>query len=738
PHEESAFPPPAVAIWEVVVIDLGVDPQAPPLAAEYGPPKTFGIPRGKDTKKTPAVVLDPKREIWEVNKDMSALAPPRSGRSAEEQAALDNLPLEERNARLLKMREASPVEKFLSCWTRGGSLPEDLKLKDAKFNFGALAPQRNGCFDIFYARGAMDYVLRLPQAFARLSRFRVRDAPLYGALRQSPGMGLQGGLHWRELPLFDCLLFTGIPHCAIGAENCYALQEYLKAGGAALFTGGEYAFGKGGYMHTVLDRAILPILCVENVDTRYSEEPLALEPGPHFSDLRVEVDFAAKPSFWVYNEVALKPDKSLKIFLKAGNRPILVGWELGRGRVACLLLDHRGKSEGQVTAFFDWRDWPALMHALFLWLAPNAMATEAAPPRLAAEETKKLIDFLEEESLVADLEGAKEDRNDLLEEEAAAKPARELTAEEKKKRLQAIERLLLASGKEAAAALAGQIAVIADLPLETRFAIMDFIRRYPPPNLAALAKRCLTSQDPAARGCGLQMLALAGDAAFPEQACSAPPASETDPVGRGRDLALAIALFAKPDLCAEGKRRVQEWNKLEAEGRAKWTGGKPFSLANPHHHFLDAEATLQRAAWLAYLVRHEAPAFAAQFCHEWLMLAQYQDYCDRSIANLYDPYGMSVAKQKIAAGKDPDWRRLRAYFGRLRDLTWPDMESAILKQPEQAAAGMVEAHFTLEFQSAMNILGSVEKTAALPVLEKLKKAANADLAAFAQARAASK
>ncbi len=261
---------------------------------------------------------------------------------------------------------------------RGGH-PADLALKDKVPAFGDLTPHRNGRFDIFYARGAMDYCLRMPQVFAHLGRFQVHDAPLWGAVRQGPWMGLSNNVPGQRYADFDLLLFTGIPHCAIGVENSYALVDYVKAGGSVLFTGGEYAFGKGGYMHTVLERELLPLLCTNMVDTVYTPTPRTFTPGPDFADLQVNLDFTAKPCYWVRNEVVLKP--GAKVFLQSGDRPILVGWQLGKGRVACLLLDYRGKSEQDVTAFFDWKDWPKLAEAVMRWLAPDAGRVDPpAPP----------------------------------------------------------------------------------------------------------------------------------------------------------------------------------------------------------------------------------------------------------------------------------------------------------------------------------------------------------------------
>jgi hypothetical protein len=44
-----------------------------------------------------------------------------------------------------------------------------------------------------------------------------------------------------------------------------------------------------------------------------------------------------------------------------------------RRPVACLLVDHRGKSEDGKTAFFDWEDWPRLVRALIGWLSASCI-----------------------------------------------------------------------------------------------------------------------------------------------------------------------------------------------------------------------------------------------------------------------------------------------------------------------------------------------------------------------------
>lgn len=73
-------------------------------------------------------------------------------------------------------------------------------------------------------------------------------------------------------------------------------------------------------------------------------------------------------------------------------------------------------------------------------------------------------------------------------------------------------------------------------------------------------------------------------------------------------------------------------------------------------------------------------------------------------------------------------------FGRLRAATQPDIEQLIKTQPQLIGEGFSKAHFTLEFRTAMNILGSQDPKVTTAILEKLKIAANPDLADFAGAR----
>ena len=404
PVAGGRFTIPPVSTWLVAVIDLAVREGSQSPADLHGVPRTLGVerPDGADSP-LPEVVLDPAVEIWEVNKRIGALDPAEDEKAAAERRRIDGLDEAERNRELLARRPT--VEALAKDWWKGAAIPADQALAAMPPKFGDLSPRRNGRVDISYARGAMDYRLRLHEAFAAFERVGVHHAGLWGTVRQGPGMGLAGGVPVARYPEFDLMVFTGIPHCAIGVENSYALVDWVKAGGGAVFTGGEYAFGKGGYMHTVLERELLPVRMTAMQDT-VTDEPRPFEPGPDFAELRIKADFTARPSFWVRNEVVVEP--GTKVFLRSGRLPVLVGRQVGKGRVVCLLVDHRGLSEGDVTAFFDWADWPRLFEAVLRWAAPEAAAGGQTPPAAVAKKPasakarEKGVDDLIEDALGED------------------------------------------------------------------------------------------------------------------------------------------------------------------------------------------------------------------------------------------------------------------------------------------------------------------------------------------------
>ena len=428
------------------------------------------------------------------------------------------------------------------------------------------------------------------------------------------------GERYRE---FDLLVFTSIPHSAIGVKNSYALVDYVEAGGGVVFTGGEYAFGKGGYIHTVLERELLPVKMTAMTDTVYPETPEAIEPGPDFGELGVDADFTAEPVYWVRNEVVLKP--GAKVFLKSGDRPILVGWQRGKGRVVCLLVDHRGKSEGGVTAFFDWADWPELMAAVIKWAAPNAKRTDPPPaPTPKADEAD-------------DLAG---DMDDLLD--------------------------------------------VSDTDADMGLPSVDA------------------------------------------------PKTEAQLRAERRDAEMAIIDHEGPGRVDEGIRKVNAWNAEEAKVRAAFAEKVAPDLAMLETSpCLNADATLARLGWLAYLARHKPETYAQPFLRQGLMADQYRDYYGRTAA-------AEISQNKLE-GRHADavrkrWNELARRFQALQTQTRPDAQALLKSHPTEAGSTIGTVRFTTERQAALNLLGALKPDDSTRLLETVAQGTDADLVAFARQR----
>jgi len=104
-----------------------------------------------------------------------------------------------------------------------------------------------------------------------------------------------------------------------------------------------------------------------------------------------------------YHEV--QPKKDATVLAMAGDKPMLMVWQVGKGRVAALAATAEGEpAQGQL-AFWDWGDTPRLMAGVSRWLMQGQ--GENLPPA-NSEETKRLLNELMGPSLGDDNEKREE------------------------------------------------------------------------------------------------------------------------------------------------------------------------------------------------------------------------------------------------------------------------------------------------------------------------------------------
>jgi hypothetical protein len=740
---------PPIAIWNVLVIDVDAAADVPAIAEKLGPPKTFHVLRpGLKRERYEMVHLDPNAPLAEAEAEYFAIPGSAVAEQTNDDPALAKLSPAERNTELLAKRQLpeNQPESYLKQWWKGGALGADLELQEKPPVYES-SLRRNGQLDIFFARWAFVHSLRFPEAFARFDRFSLHEALLSGGR-------VNYGFHNNLAPVSfrdkDLLIYADIPHSGIGVRQSYALVDYVKAGGGIFFTGGNYSFGKGGYMWTVLDRELLPVQAVETVDIRYADKPLPLEAGPDFKELNANIDFAARPVFWVYNQVALRPNAQVKVFLKSGNRPIMVGWELGQGRVVCLLATQMGQSGEGSTAYFDWDRWPELTTAVIQWLAPHA---NQRTPRVDMPEAelaalhKKLGTGSAEDtvnSLLDDLDSGT--GIDLNASSGDSKLApKELDEKELAARVTDLQTLFAASEAPAANVLAYQLASISNLPPQVVDTILSKLStqvqspktpldKSTQTALQKAAQACLSHRDAVVKGRGYELLALAGDKSL-VGIVEAGLSSELPKANPYR--CLAIARYSGPELVSYATDRIVAWSAEAERNKLRYTGGTDWTIALPEQPTLDTQKLLERVALLAYLSKLQPEKYAGDFAKAWLQLAHHIDYCDLTIGSKYasfrdiSPAQQTVVRREIAIVAD-----LRADFVRMQSVTRPQLEKLFATVPSAVAVGLGRVKYQVEAQGAIALLGEFPAAQSTETLELLAKSQQPLLAAFCQSRLA--
>jgi hypothetical protein len=372
------------------------------------------------------------------------------------------------------------------------------------------------------------------------------------------------------------------------------------------------------------------------------------------------------------------------------------------------------------------------------WLAPDAKTT--SPGKSEQSAAKAALAKLKQLGEKDELEGFDE-----IEEEEDAdigiggltsvNAGTELKPEELKNRLTVIGDALKGSGPDYAAALAAQLVTVGNLPLWQRMQILLMLRREHHANAALLGRNALKSQSAALHGSGYALLALAGDKSFPKMVASPPPVqveTVTERNGRFHDLALAVTLYTKPDLLAEGKRRIEALNRKESQLTAAYAKVcAEDSAMMENAPCLDADGIFERLAWLAYVSRYDRKAYSAVFLREWLKVGVYQLYCKLTASYLI---GQNKYEGARARSVRAQWMNLGERFQSLQNVTRPDVEAFLVASPSEAGAVFAKARYTQERQTIINLLGDRPRDASAQILKVLVAADHPDLAGFAKSR----
>ena len=193
---------------------------------------------------------------------------------------------------------------------------------------------------------------------------------------------------WQQFMACNLILLVNVDAQSMGPAGRLLLEEYVNNGGTLFVCGGPYAFEPGGYQDTALAK-LLP--CEMTGPGRVKAEGgFVLKPTDAAKGILPDaLAWQAEPRVFYYHEV--QPKKDAQILVMAGTKPILMVWQVGKGRVAALAATAEGEPAPGQLAFWDWGDLPRLIAGVSRWLMQGQ--GENLPPAKSAE-TKLLLDEL--------------------------------------------------------------------------------------------------------------------------------------------------------------------------------------------------------------------------------------------------------------------------------------------------------------------------------------------------------
>ncbi len=162
-----------------------------------------------------------------------------------------------------------------------------------------------------------------------------------------------------RLMAYDIVILSNVNAEAIGNEGVEMLREYVYNGGALLVMGGSSAFDPE-ISTTGLDK-ILPVeyqgsanlILLKDAKFRLADDN---------KKLTAQLNSSVTPScFWLHD---LKPKKDSEVILYAGDKPLMVMGNYGKGKVAVFLGSTLGSGGTGVLPFWEWKEWPAYLSGI--------------------------------------------------------------------------------------------------------------------------------------------------------------------------------------------------------------------------------------------------------------------------------------------------------------------------------------------------------------------------------------
>lgn len=179
---------------------------------------------------------------------------------------------------------------------------------------------------------------------------------------------------WQQLSSHNLVILANIDAPALQARGRALLEEYVKNGGGLLILGGPFAFQRGGYRHTALDR-MLP--CDLVGDNRLKADNLIWKPTDEAAKwFPKNLKWELSPRAFYYHPMRPRPTST--VLVEADGHPVVAVIPYGKGRVGVVAATVEGDPQEQL-AFWEWGDLPRLLAAVSSWVMANPKEVKAQP-----------------------------------------------------------------------------------------------------------------------------------------------------------------------------------------------------------------------------------------------------------------------------------------------------------------------------------------------------------------------
>lgn len=191
---------------------------------------------------------------------------------------------------------------------------------------------------------------------------------------------------WRDLMGYNLVVLTNVDAQAVGPYGRMLLEEYVKNGGALLLFGGPSAYGRGGFKGTALERLLPGEMA--GADRIKVEGANVLQPAAGAAGiLPADLPWNLKPCLYYLHPMTARA--GAVVLATVGDRPAVMAWNCGKGRVAAFAMTAEGEAAGDQLAFWEWGGFPRLVGAVMHWLVAEQGKN---PPPANSAETRKLLE----------------------------------------------------------------------------------------------------------------------------------------------------------------------------------------------------------------------------------------------------------------------------------------------------------------------------------------------------------